>query len=187
MIDKRLSELKAEESDLPRDQVQSEIRNLLQIRSLLLQGIDCSVLCCVAPKQSNSRALLMNKEDDCDGSSVKALELASRHCSKLTICNFEARPSKWPNIWPPASAPSLKRAQTISDCTCLRHEPYLRPSAPASSALHEDAAASLSSQHVLAAHAVASAQWAAKRADSKPIIETTNPKQVSDHNLHCPQ
>ena len=146
MIDKRLSELKAEESDLPYDHVQSEIRNLLQIRSLLLQGIDCSVPCSVTPKQSNSRTVLINKEDDCDKSSVQALALesASQQCSKLSIRNFEALTSKWPNML---------------------------PSSPAHSDLY----------------AVASAQWAAKQADSKPIIETTNPKQVSDHSLHCPQ
>ena len=151
VIDNRLSELKAEKSDLPRDQ--SEICNLLQIRSLLLRGIDCSVPCSVTPKQSNSRALLMNKQDDCDGSSFKALESASQQCSKLTNRNFEALTSKWPNMLPSAPAPSV---------------------------LYDASASSLS------AHAVASAQWAAKRADSKPTIEAMNPKKVSDHSLHCP-
>ena len=95
MIDKRLSELKAEESDLPRDHVQSEICTLLQIRSLLFQGIDCPVAVSVTPSLPNSKTLLINKEDKCDRPPVKALKSASQQCSEVKISDVESylRPS----------------------------------------------------------------------------------------------
>ena len=149
MIDKRLSELKAETNYLSHDHVEFEICSLLQIRSLLLQGIDCPVAVSFTPSQPNSRTVLISKEDEFDRSSVKALESASQQCSEVTILNFEALTSK---------------------------SAYVRSSTPAPSDLCNAGAAS--SQHLLAARILASTQSGVKRVDNKLTIEATNPEQV---------
>ena len=150
MIDKRLSELKAETNYLSHDHVEFEICSLLQIRSLLLQGIDCPVAVSFTPSQPNSRTVLISKEDEFDRSSVKALESASQQCSEVTILNFEALTSKSASV---------------------------RCSTPAPSDLCDNAGAA-SSQHLLAARILASTQSGVKRVDNKLTIEATNPEQV---------